>query len=200
MTIERPVLMSGPMVRALLAGRKSQTRRLPTPQWRAIAAGDVLWVRETWYPRPDPPGGAMFRADWKPPGTGIMAALTAGPMTVPWKSPLFMPRAMARILLQVTEVRIEPLQAITEADAKAEGVEPERDEHGVPIVIPPGDKPSPIEYVERSGNAMQDIRAALAYRPHYAAFWDTLHQKTGTKWHDNPEVAVVCFKPFEKAR
>ena len=198
MTTERPILFSGPMVRALLAGRKSQTRRLPTPQWRKLAAGDVLWVRETWYPRPTPPGGAMFRADWKPPAAGIPFA--AGPMNVQWESPLFMPRSMARILLQVTEVRFDLLQAITEGDAQAEGVEPERDEHGVAIVRE--DRcPNPLLYIDgTTGNRLHDIRAALAYRPHYAALWDTLHRKPGTRWGDNPEVAVVCFKPFEVVR
>lgn len=133
---ERPILFSAPMVRALLSGAKTQTRRLVKPQpmdsgapdhWRDTTArcpygapGDRLWVRETWAPfdgdtnRNAAPAGvpAMYRADRSfmvEPGR--------------WRPSIHMPRWASRIDLEVTAVRVERLQAITEEDAKAEGAD-----------------------------------------------------------------------------
>lgn len=183
---DRPVLMSAPMVRALLVGRKTQTRRIPTPAWLKVAAGDRLWVRETWYPRPVPPGGALYRADGTaPPG-------------ISWRSPLHMPREMSRLTLVVTATRIEPLQSITEEDGRAEGVEIPRDEHGMPVI--PETSPTPLDYVEPNPNSLERIRAASHYQPHYACFWDQLHgHRGGRRWADNPEVVVVLFEVERKA-
>jgi hypothetical protein len=89
------------------------------------AIGDLLWVRETWYPsfrRTKSNSGCVYRADdngrdlnpgWSPNGKG------GG-----WKSSIHMPHWASRITLSITKVRIERLQDITEADAKAEGVQP----------------------------------------------------------------------------
>ena len=64
---ERPILFSGPMVRAVLEGRKTQTRRVVKPQQMMDLPvsycpygipGDRLWVRETWAPNGD--GGAVW--------------------------------------------------------------------------------------------------------------------------------------------
>lgn len=114
---ERPILFSDPMVRALLAGSKEQTRRLarrrnglPSP-WQSLRLGDRLWVREAWYPRPAPIGGTSYRAtfDRRVPA-------------LKWRTPLFMPRARSRLLLEVEGVRVEHLQAISDGDARREGV------------------------------------------------------------------------------
>lgn len=178
MNAERPILFSGPMVRAILDGRKSQTRRaikrpLRHPDWtsyvyfgpstnnptcrsKAIecgpdygddesdvvycpygAAGDRLWVRETWadltrthgqtwekfntetrlYERGIRPF-VWFRADGDQPDIGNGAMNSE-----PWKPSIFMPRWASRITLEITGVRVERLQDISDADCLAEGIE-----------------------------------------------------------------------------
>ena len=122
------------MVRAILDGSKTQTRRIvnidrtvgasqeklagvilnQSPHIRPYGvAGDRLWVRET------------FNADWCE--TLLFAAdggsaKDAGYSSEPkWKPSIFMPRKLSRIDLEVTAVRVERLQEISEEDAKAEG-------------------------------------------------------------------------------
>jgi hypothetical protein len=147
----RSILFSGPMVRALLAGTKTQTRRALTgpPELarnRFGQPGDRLWVRETffafgsWATRFNPAKGRdewfftdMTRASghaWRyeadgGPGADPQARREAGAAPA-WhkRSALFMPRAASRIVLEITGVRIERLQAIGAADALAEGFAP----------------------------------------------------------------------------
>ncbi|MDB5838237.1 MAG: hypothetical protein JWQ23_189 [Herminiimonas sp.] len=109
------------MVRALLNGTKSQTRRKiksavdelgeRAPACPYGGPGDRLWVKETW--RRDPVNGAervIYRATPEHESLG------------PWKSALFMPRAASRILLEIEATRIERLQDISNEDALAEGI------------------------------------------------------------------------------
>ena len=105
----RPIAFNGEMVRALLTGRKMQTRRLPHQP--APAPLEQLWVRERWAPvNPvDPSAGYRYAAD-EPTAAGVA-----------WRPGRFMPRAAARLGLWVVSTRREPLTSITEADAAAEG-------------------------------------------------------------------------------
>lgn len=152
-TKERPILFSGEMVRAILEGRKTQTRRIVKPALRNDTemrffqdeqptylcpygkAGDLLWVRETWaeicYNECGCDGGEcldhgfVYKADTpndKYPGEWPNEFL---PEEVPcrWRPSIHMPRSASRILLEITDVRVERLQDISEEDAKAEGVE-----------------------------------------------------------------------------
>lgn len=126
---ERPILFSGEMVRAILDGRKTQTRRVAkgialewlapdmfTPEFVALPenglcpygySGDRLWVRETFQSYGD---GFAYRA------TPVI------PDNRNWKPSIFMPRSASRITLEITNVRVERLNEITEMDAEAEGV------------------------------------------------------------------------------
>jgi len=110
---DRPVLFRDEMVRAILAGHKTQTRRLPGPHRYVV--GQKLWVRETWAMAmscPVEPGQpVLYRADAKP----IYDQLT-------WNSAIFMPRWASRITLEVTAVRSERLHCISWEDIRAEGV------------------------------------------------------------------------------
>lgn len=160
---ERPILFSGPMVRAILEARKTVTRRPVKVQPRSRGdigsyglgqpfirhpdptkrnpecpygrPGDRLWVRETWIEDPEDDGSwaytqymgckgsplsdipkkfqkpehCLFRASWDGP------ALT-------WRPSIHMPRWASRILLEITGVRVERLQDISDEDAKAEGM------------------------------------------------------------------------------
>lgn len=100
-----PIAFSSEMVDAILAGRKSVTRRVVKGECR-YRVGDMLWVREAWQ-RSD--NGFIYKAG---------SQLT----DVKWKSPRFMPRAAARIYLHVTDIRKERLHDITAEEIKAEGV------------------------------------------------------------------------------
>lgn len=148
---ERPILFSGSMVRAILAGHKTQTRRVirwnddgpcadcgPCPYGEPA---DRLWVRETWRPwirgfsshvqyRADGRRGDSLGADASDAAM-VLAEKNGGmwddgraqdPASVNWRPSIFMPRWACRLALSVCGVRAERLQSISEADAIAEGI------------------------------------------------------------------------------
>lgn len=132
----KPILFNTEMVRAILEGRKTVTRRVVKPQPPATSVvrkrscawdwsfwadcdmghlmkppyhpGDILWVRETWAK--SMAGTFMYRADDK----AIMVER--------WHPSIHMPKEAARLFLRVTDVRVERLQDIT--DYRAEGIHP----------------------------------------------------------------------------
>lgn len=150
---ELPILFSAPMVLAILAGRKTVTRRIVNPRlyievdpvegpivgqgdprFGELAtdlakspygrAGDRLWVREAWNVRglawgmrPREAAKIASKEAWK------YAATDDGSWQHGWRPSIHMPRAAARIALEITDVRVERLHEITEDDAAAEGVE-----------------------------------------------------------------------------
>ena len=145
---EKPILFSAPMVLALLDGRKTQTRRCGVRdflrsgvmEWNgremqplpSYAPGDRLWVKETWRPSINaadpwhvavlyPHNGEVKHWGWSTDADfgdwNIPKAAAKGNVT-----PLFMPRWASRLTLIVTDVRVQRLQEINEADAIAEGV------------------------------------------------------------------------------
>lgn len=195
MTRERGILFSGPMVAALLAGTKTQTRRaLPGPspadddaiRKRFGVPGDRLWVRERfvafgrWQVRfavrkgrdewfftdLTLESGLSWRFDGADPGARRDA--DAAPTWHP-RPALFMPRAASRILLEVTEVRVERLQAIGAEDAIAEGI----------VRVGDGFELGP-------GATTSD--PVLAYR----AVWERING--AGSWDEDPWVAVVGFR------
>lgn len=186
---ERPILFSGPMVRAILADEKTMTRRIVMPQPAADSnlrdvrsapahilapsfrcpfgvPGDRLWVRETHATGvPGCQDGLSYRADHQDPkGDG-----RANPMR--WTPAIHMRRAFSRIDLEVTAVRVERLQDITEEDARAEGVRPGKCEPGCDC----------DEWSERR------------YRQGFEHLWDVINGKKAL-WSSNPWVWVVSFK------
>jgi len=140
MSKERPILFDGAMVRAILSGAKTQTRRVakgvvamhartgealakldsagPRVRCPFGQPGDRLWVRETWAPRAlgkwsvlEKHMRPLYRAsEDRPEWKGI------------WRPSIHMPRWACRLVLEITDVRVERLQAISEADAIAEGL------------------------------------------------------------------------------
>lgn len=181
--MERPILFRGPMVRSILEGRKTQTRRIVRfelsgrvkatggpKNWHiddpnVVKAcpygkpGDRLWVRETWAEIPDDGGTWIYRADdpedaWKTE-SGVV-----------WRPSIFMPRGVSRIRLTITEVRVERLQEISEEHARAEGVEPVRHPHGGGTLYP--------------------------YWHGFRAAWDKMHGKKAP-WERNPYVWALSF-------
>lgn len=147
---ERGILFQAPLVRALLAGTKTQTRRLIKPQpiawaanpcfwlWRDDepltlrhildrspygASGDRLWVRETWATLTGNGIRTVYRADGEDPRTGWDDTPDDQRPAMRWRPSIFMPRSASRITLEVTEVRVQRLTEINEEDARAEGVD-----------------------------------------------------------------------------
>ena len=138
---EHPLLMKGPLVRATLAGLKTQTRRPIKSQglgysssWAARCplgqAGDRLWVREAWCLASAESGTAQ--PDLRPMRGGRWCYYYAtepdveheeGDNRSPWRPSIHMPRWACRLVLPLVSVRVERVQDITEEDAKAEGVE-----------------------------------------------------------------------------
>ena len=113
---ERPILFSAPMVMAILAGTKTQTRRVIKPQPSVAqncpygTPGDHLWVKETFWTGGD---AVNYRADGEMPE--YMRDVSR------WKPSIFMPRKLSRITLEILDVRVERVQDISEEDAKDEG-------------------------------------------------------------------------------
>lgn len=122
MTYTLPIGFSAPMVRALLAGRKTQTRRLVTSMWANLKMhfeeGEEcwLWVREAWAP--DPCDGAPL---WKESKHGSKP-FSPQDEPVKWRHWRYMPRWASRISLKVTDVRSQSLHKILNEDVIAEGV------------------------------------------------------------------------------
>jgi hypothetical protein len=140
---ERPILFSAEMVRAILNGRKTQTRRnikyttehrgpinpayleahKNHPGWKDIcpygAPGDLLWVREAWRA---PSQYDSIPPSRLPPAVDVQYIADA---VAPWASRYrhtrFMPRWASRITLRITDIRVERVQDISDADAQAEG-------------------------------------------------------------------------------
>lgn len=202
---ERPILFSSPMVRAILEGRKTQTRRViadqendwasvhpdgsglgwiawaPKPETAAFTVkaypgedgfkcphgvpGDRLWVRETWLDISehgfDAGGGEHFY-------NKVAYRASNDPVTngSPWRPSIFMPRWASRITLEITGVRVQRVQEISEEDANAEGVVP----------------------------AVPTVKLLGEYRVAYKHLWDSLNAKRGYGWDKNPWVWVIEFK------
>jgi len=144
---ERPILFSAPMVRAILEGRKTQTRRImkPQPLWVADPSvpfktadadpngiircpygqpEDRLWVRETWRLYDSLVECACYDACECSRHHGKPLYRASLPDDEgPWKPSIHMPRWASRITREVTGVRVERLQDISEEDAIAEGID-----------------------------------------------------------------------------
>lgn len=131
----KPILFNTEMVRAILDGRKTQTRRIIKPQpsnprWNNVGwlgwddghgyqivepcrPGDILWVRETWK---DDDGCYLYKADDEQPD---------GWHTTSWRPSIHMPKGAARIFLKVKEVKPCRLRDMESADGLAEGIKPD---------------------------------------------------------------------------
>lgn len=179
---DRPIIFSGPMVLALLAGRKTQTRRLATSPLRRCEVGDRLWARETFRHWSGSASGrtACYVADgeWFDHGSGWRG----NPKGITWCSPatpsIHMPRWASRLTLIVEEVRIEAVQAISEADARAEGM----------------DEP----YLGDGDHPFEEQAMMISSRQQYRNLWNRLHNKDGQRWDDNPQVVAVNFRLVRK--
>lgn len=176
-----PILFNTDMVRAILAGRKTMTRRVSKagisaqpPYW----PGDILYVRETWRVQSARRFDADVRIEYKAGGEMVRIQFPGGGDQYHnrseydsfvrkwaddrWHPSIHMPRAAARIFLRVTEVRAERLQEIDDDGVVAEGLE-----IGAP----------------------------------FEELWDKtikLSDRTNYGWNANPWVWVVSFEQIKK--
>lgn len=230
---ERPILFSAPMVRAILAGKKTQTRRVMKPQPKVQVmqpgipvltipmnrgsrsswllpnaldqpgccpygrAGDQLWVRETWtgtwcsermHLAYSADGSERMLAIKEVPHGYCLPKAAAKPSS--WVTPLFMPRWASRMALEIADVRVEQVQAISEQDAIAEGVEPfEMTAADLADLAISDESPGLKQFFEALGPG----RSSAKHQ--YEMLWQEINGKrSGCSWADNPWVWVVEFK------
>jgi len=192
---EHPIIFSAPMIRAILDGRKTMTRRIVKPRkdrdigchlapnelageinsgnYRNSAwgkPGDTLWVRETFSYEHDFES-SRFRVSGC---STIWYWADGNPYLGDWTRPkpsIHMPRWASRITLRVTDVRVERLQEITEDDAAAEGC---------------------------STTVETDESVTCGRRKtQFHVLWDSLNAKRGYGWDVNPRVWVISFERVE---
>lgn len=191
---ERPISFSGPMVRAILDGRKTQTRRVIktslnleiVPRGELVRLcdyghnGDRLWVRETWATEKrmdtqkpsflDYSGDAplWYKADYSP-STRAVGDKWDYVERGKWRPSIFIPRWASRITLEITEVRVQRVQDISEEDAVAEGT--------------PINDFLPINTARIAG---------VDTRTYFAELWNKINGKGA--WESNPWVWAISFK------
>jgi len=188
---ERPILFSGPMVRAILGGRKTMTRRVIEPRSclahsgivKVVNIGGANWERVTSR------NSYATRCPYGEAGDHLWVRETFGyghanaphsiahfvyradgePFVEPgfWKPSIHMPRSASRIDLEVTEIRAERLQDMTMGDMDLEG--------------------TPWEPTNR----LDGDKSRLEW---FRSLWDKLNARRGHSWESNPWVWVVSFK------
>lgn len=184
---DRPILFSAPMVRALLAGTKTQTRRLAWRDcrphesgvrerlpavWQKARPGDRLWVKES-FALPDAGRGLVRRR-----GLEVICYTADEGFTGPRmkqydrkrKRSIFMPRWASRLTLVVTETRRERLQDISAEDCVAEGCE--------------------IEGMTQNTET-GEMEPADDYWLPFSDLWESIHGDGA--WDENPELVAITF-------
>lgn len=232
---ERPIIFSGESVRAILAGRKTQTRRLcKQAVVHGVSAASVHpdgagtgWI--SWWPNPISakmtrriyPGAAGFHCPhgsvgdrlwvregvtWSPSRYECTYDADGAPCVIDnwcWKtnrlSPIFLPRGAARLHLEITDVRVQRLQDITEDEARAEGVEPWLDGPWWSCMRKDG---SAFDVGVEPDEEMRRDLVAVVEKPRrtvdtacgmFARAWDAINGKRAP-WASNPWVWAITFR------
>ena len=234
----KPILMNTEMIRAILDGRKTCTRRVIKPQWEECPTckyihneyiydklaenvycarcgypmepkrrspyqvDDILYVRETWhrYTKLVGKGKGCHREE----RYGYKASIAnSEDAEEPWKPSIHMPKEAARIWLNVTDVRVERLQDITEDGAKAEGM-PDSLDYPVDKAYCPLCKGEGIigtVDVHSLGHMDVDCPYCDSYRKRFENLWNSTIKKSDIDrygWDANPYVWVIEFERCEK--
>ncbi|WP_032185953.1 hypothetical protein [Escherichia coli] len=186
---ERGMIFNDEMVRAILGGNKTQTRRIVEEKFygQAVAAellakhcpygqpGDRIWVRETYrvHGKATDVATLVYRASvrnsWTEQTHRVPVEVCNKPVSEKWTPSIHMPRWASRILLEITDVRVERLHDMSESDAKAEGA------------TPATYKITPSEAVYRVG---------------FGDIWRSIYGQDN--WLSNPLVWVIEFKRIQE--
>ena len=215
---EHPILFSGPMVRAIMDGSKTQTRRVINPQPKVVhdfypdgtletevllrnggrircpygVRGDRLWVRETWG-----------RGPYAHLSGHVPVLYKVGPPSidpdhpVKWKPSIHMPRWASRITLEVVDLAVQPIQTISEEDAIAEGVEQLFSE--AELAKHPECWCDPMPYKNYLWHGLPGRRCNEGFsskrtaRESFASRWDSINADRAP-WSSNPWVWAVTFR------
>ena len=163
---EKPIIFSSEMVKSILEGRKTQTRRVIKQQENHAIdncpfgkPGDTLWVREKFLMHYPEDHSVLYVDDMEKAGFKQSEWC--------WKPSIHMPRWASRINLVIKSVRVERLWYISENDAIAEGATP---------------------------SCVGDDLDYLKYRSGYMFLWDSINAKRGYGWDKNPWVWVIEFE------
>lgn len=201
----KPILFSTPMVQAILDGRKTQTRRVIKPQpedtlrflgwelpdYKQVAfgigvtidsrhkcpyeVGDILWVREKFRKLTDCRTGELSGFDYY----AAMPEEFHEQYPAKWKPSIHMPKAAARIFLEITDVRVEKLQDIVSIEAIAEGIQRTND--------------------DQFGEMFYDYKNKEWTTCPIWAFQSLWYKINGEQsWNANPWVWVLEFKQIDK--
>lgn len=226
---ERGMNFNGEMVRAILDGRKTQTRR--PIKWKQTrfteigeredgskwpwsedaehacdfwhpcpfgAVGDRIWVRETFCTVDDTQYGGGKWVDYRATPK-FEASHPAGWDCAPndaealkWRPSIHMPRWASRILLEITDVRVERLNAISEEDAQSEGVHTEVWDQTVVA----RNYAARDEFFQFWSEDMPHyVEMNQLYRSSFTSLWESIYG--AENWLANPWVWVISFERVE---
>lgn len=194
----RPILFSTPMIQAIIAGQKTMTRRIlkvkgckpfiPDNTWDIDSiskwnkdfnpygkVGDILWVRETFS------NGNIENKKH----TGFRYKADDESFNVKWKPSLFMPKDACRIFLEITEIRIERLQEISNEDCINEGIKRE--------IFPPTGEQCFYFYPCKD---LRDDSYLDCPKTSFYSLWKSINGQKN--WDDNPFVWVISFNRVER--
>lgn len=207
----KPILFSTEMVKAILEGRKTQTRRIVKPQPNGEYCGictssfenknvgkvgftDGDRLEELIKPKYQISDILWVRETWCykmahnfgspiPDKSEIFYKADCDIAEIGgWKPSIFMPREAARIFLKVTDIRVERLQDISEDDAKAEGIHP----------VPKWESFTGLA-CEQRGISSED-----RYKAGYSIVWESINGKGS--WRNNPWVWVISFELLKRVK
>jgi len=182
----KPILFHSDMVRAILNGSKTQTRRIIKNSIDIMKSkyqiNDILYVRETFRPFSNitmrtKDVGIEYKADgecikWFAEIEDAYASFDGK-----WKPSIFLPKKFSRIFLKITNVRVERIQDILEEDAIAEGVAP----FGLHAYTCYNDDEYSFPTAKES----------------FSSLWDSINKKRGYPWDMNPWVFVYDFERID---
>lgn len=209
----KPILFSTPMVRAILDGRKTQTRRviktqpirndcpiIPSEEWGFVQRKQIqesparYEIYQSWKCPYGQPGDVLWvRETWQPSSSGVYVHFKADwadeDAGKGWKPSIHMPKSAARIFLQITNVRVERLKDISDEDAKQEGIQEfTKDGVGFKYGL------DGWNWSCMSGSPFMCRNREFAFEE----LWKSINGEQS--WDENPWVWVVEFKIIEKPK